>query len=134
MSSTMGEKIHRKENPPDRIYPIRADVHYRLMDGDRALGCGSGQTKTMSSRSVWLKSDGSLRIGGLIQLDVVWPVRLNNRVALKLVITGKTVKVEGQSARVDILRHEFRTRALPFEDRTHSTAALSTGRTMTATA
>ena len=82
------------------------------METDRVLDRGHGQTVTMSRTSVWLESDKELPVGVLIQLAVMWPVRLDNKIPLRLIIHGRTVVADGKNAKVEILRHEFRTWAL----------------------
>ena len=100
-------------NPPtDGTYPIGADVEYRLLERQRVVSAGTGRTKTISSSCVVFESERTLPVGLLVELAVTWPVRLDNRVGLKLKILGRTVRVAGNCTAVDILRHEFRTQPL----------------------
>jgi len=121
-------------NPSDRTYPITADLEYRLMKDGQTLDHGAGETKTMSTSSVWFRSDKVLQVGILVQLAITWPALLDKMIPLKLVIFGRTVRVEGNFAQLDILRHEFRTRAIPALREQPATISSLAGRTMTVSA
>jgi hypothetical protein len=95
--------------PTDNSYRIDADVEYRVMEQDTVVTAGMGRTKRMSSSQVVLESDGNLPIGRLVELEVTWPVWMDNTVELKLHILGRTTRTQDKFIIVDILRHEFRT-------------------------
>jgi hypothetical protein len=132
MSSETHSATREPRTVSDRSYSIRTDLDYRLVGMDSVLGRGHGQTKAMSRTSVWLESDKALRVGVPIELVLTWPVLLDNKIPLKLVIDGNTVRVDGKYARVEISRHEFRTRALSVGSGQLSRAPATTERTMTA--
>ena len=111
---------------------MRADLDYRLMDTNRALERGHGQILAMSRKSVWLESDKALCVGVAVELAVTWPVRLDNKIPLRLIIQGRTVSADGKSAKVEILRHEFRTRALSSVNREQPRTLAIPARAMTA--
>ena len=113
---------------------MRADMDYRLMGTSSVLERGHGQIMTMSRKSVWLESDNAFRVGALVELAVTWPVRLDNKIPLRLIIHGRTVSADGRYAKVEILRHEFRTRALSSVNREPLRTAATTGSTVTASA
>ena len=103
-----------------------------MMDSSTVLGRGHGRTTAMSRTAVWLESDLALRVGVLVELAVTWPVRLDNKIPLRLFVYGRTVSVDGKYAKVEILRHEFRTRALSFENQKPRRQAVTAERTITA--
>ena len=90
--------------------PIMEPVRYRIIGQRKGREqIGSGNTLNMSSGGVLFTTESSLVEGSRIELAVDWPVTLDG-VALKLVILGRVVWVEGARAAMSIERHEFRTR------------------------
>ena len=89
-----------------RDYPVVADVEFRL-SGDGS-SVRRGRTIELSSADVVFESSESLPVGQPIELSISWPVDFNDRVGLRLCVTGRIV--EGQSRRVP--RFELRTRKL----------------------
>jgi hypothetical protein len=75
------------------------------------LSNGVGRTIYLSTSSVQIETEHGLPMGGMVELAVTWPVRLDNDVLLKLQIMGRTVRVEGEYTTINIARYEFRTRA-----------------------
>ena len=96
---------------PDRAYPISVDLEYRLFANGRVLITGTGRTVCLSRRCVWFESEKTLPVGVLVDLAVTWPALLENKIGLKLRIYGRTVSSPDQCTVVQILRHQFRTRA-----------------------
>ena len=111
MASPTRPKPTSADSEAGPYYRIYANLTYRVLDGTRVLRRGTGRTTTMSSNRVLLETETWLPADTLIELSLSWPVMLDNRIPLKLVILGRTVMFEGRVA-VDILRHEFRTQAL----------------------
>ena len=134
MLTEMHHTIREPRITPERSYPIKADLDCLLLDASGVLERGHGQTQAMSRSSVWLESDLALRLGVLVELGITWPVRLDNKVPLRLIIYGRTVSVDGKYAKVEILRHEFRTRGLAFGSHQQRRPALTAERTITASA
>ena len=110
--------IMRAANPQPRplirrSFPLKAAVAYRLIEGDGTVR--AGRTQSLSGNKVWFEAENCLLVSALIELEVDWPVRLDNRTPLKLVISGRTLQVDQNHAAVEILRHEFRTRSVASE-------------------
>ena len=93
-------------------YPICAHVEYRLCE-DGVWSSGAGRTIYLSSGSMQIETEHGLPLGGMVELAVTWPARLDNRVRLKLQIMGRTVGVEGGCSTIKIARYEFRTPCFP---------------------
>lgn len=111
----------------DRSYPMTSELEYRLVGPAGVLARGRGWTQAMSGTAVWIESDQALRVGALIELAVAWPVRLDKKIPLRLIIHGRTVRAAGNYAKVEILRHEFRTRAQPSKDGQHRPLVTAAG-------
>jgi c-di-GMP-binding flagellar brake protein YcgR len=91
-------------------FPISFDIQYRILGlGSQELR--SGKTVNMSSSGMLLVADGILLPGLKIEVLVNWPVKLNDRVRLRLIVFGKVVRVDTEGVAVMIQRYEFRTLA-----------------------
>ena len=94
-----------------RMYPICIGLEFRTLDASRARIKGRGHTVFLSSSSVVFESEAGLPSGLPIELAINWPVKLEERVELRLCIRGRTANNAGNYTTVRIDRHEFRTRA-----------------------
>jgi hypothetical protein len=111
-------------NPPERRaskrFRIECDVRYQVIGRGVFEGFLTGKTVNMSSGGVLLATDRVLTPGLRVQLEVDWPVKLNDEVKLKLVIRGKVVRSEEgvvALAGVKISRHTFHTASGRIADR-----------------
>lgn len=87
-------------------FPITVPAEY-VFGGKRF----QAMTRNVSSGGVFLKTDTVLPGGEPIQVLIDWPVLLEERCHLRLVIFGKTVRSDWTGTAVEITRYEFRTRA-----------------------
>jgi len=94
-----------------RMYPVCAGLEYRILDARLAHTRGHGHTVFLSSSRIVFKSEIALRAGLQIELAVDWPVRLDEKVELRLCLRGRTANVAGSYTTVLVSRYEFRTRA-----------------------
>lgn len=133
MSSEMRPATREPRTASGQSYPMRVDLNYRLIGVDGELDQGSGQTMALSCTSVWIESDKPLRVGLLVELGITWPVYLDDKIPLRLVVKGRTVSADGNFARIEIARHEFRTRGMS-RDRKSRYPAVTAKRTMTVSA
>jgi len=102
------EASHLEERRSRQRFPIRMDVSYQLIQ-DRSIG-GKGITLDISSAAVRFSSEGQqLSPRDLVEIIAPWPVLLNGKVPLKLVIHGMVVRAGGAEVVVTIERYEFRT-------------------------
>lgn len=93
-------------------FPIVRDVRYRVFDGS-TIEVGSGQTVDMSSNGVLFTTERTLAPEERVEVSVNWPVQLDNKCPLKLVITGRVVRNEGNRAAIAIQTYVFRTQGSP---------------------
>lgn len=91
-------------------YPFERDVRFRVFS-KRAPLEGTGTTISISGGELTFASDqaNALRQRQGIEVSVSWPVLLDNRLPLKLVVRGRVVSVEPGKAVISIRGHEFRT-------------------------
>lgn len=92
-------------------YPLKLDLQYRTVStGTRLPVSGAGRTITFGSREVVFAGDQSIPANIGVQLSVAWPVLLDNRIRLQLVIEGRVMRVENGAVAVRISKYHFRTR------------------------
>jgi hypothetical protein len=135
MLLTNRDQDEHSSTPPDHCYPIATQLEYRLRKGEQVIRSGRGRTKTISTSNVVFESESALPVGMIVELDVSWPVSLDEKAGMKLCILGRTLRAEGDCTTIAILRHEFRTRTShPSGKRGSTEPASPVGRTITASA
>jgi PilZ domain len=87
-------------------FPITAQAEY-IVDGNRA----QATTRDISSGGVFLNTYIILHVGKPIQVLIDWPVLLDDRCPLRLVVCGKVLRSDWAGTAVGIMRYEFRVRA-----------------------
>jgi c-di-GMP-binding flagellar brake protein YcgR len=104
-------------DPPDRRaaqrMSIERDVAVRVLHSKQPETEMRGKTVNISSSGVLFTTDRALILGRRLEISIDWPVKLNEKCALKLVARGRVVRFEGDRAALEILQHEFRTRSNP---------------------
>ena len=107
----MKHERSRDERRLRRRFPLSYELRYRTLENeDREPG--QGKTINISSRGLLFTIDRVLSPGMKVEIHVDWPFKLDDRVALKLVLFGRVVRVQGKEhlqAAMRIERHEFRT-------------------------
>ena len=96
------EQAERRQR---RRNPIFARSEY-ILAGNR----GQATTVNISSGGVFLKTDQLLPVGKRIQVFINWPVLLDQRRPLQLVITGRVLRSDEAGAAVRKLRYDFKIR------------------------
>jgi hypothetical protein len=106
----MNEKAQADRRHSDR-FPIAREMRYRILSKRSVTEPGAGSTVNMSSSGVLFAVDGVMLPGSRVELSINWPVKLNDKCALRLVARGRVVRSERGVAAMEILEHEFRTQA-----------------------
>jgi hypothetical protein len=103
-----------KEPGPDRRasvrFPLTLDVRYSVWHRRAPLETGSGQIIDLSSSGLRFAAQGPLEPGLKLDVAVNWPVLLDGRVQLQLILTGTVVWSSETEIALRIQRHDFRTR------------------------
>lgn len=89
-------------------FPIEQEVRYKVY-GRNSVETGKGRTLNISSGGVLFTTSQALRAGDRLELSVNWPAQLDNKCPLKLVMTGRIVRVNDEHAAIAIDHYEFRT-------------------------
>ena len=98
-----GPSFAQSERRQHRRYPITAQLEY-ILTGNRA----QATTLNISSGGVFLKTDQILPVGDQIRVLINWPVLLDQRCPLRLVITGRILRSDEAGAAVGIVRYDFK--------------------------
>jgi hypothetical protein len=87
-------------------------LSYRILDARSHYPSGTGVTVDMSSSGILFAADPALPMSKRIELSIQWPAQLDGHCGLKLVATGRIVRVQHGRVAVRLETHEFRTRVL----------------------
>lgn len=93
----------------DRL-PIGRDARYKLLGRNNTGGTGIGKVIDISGSGVLFTTEHPLSLGSLLEVAIDWPVQLDGKCPLQLVVRGKVVRAEQSRVAISIERHEFRTR------------------------
>lgn len=90
---------------------IEQEVQYRVLSKKEPETPVQGKTVNISSSGVLFTTQNAVPPGRQVELDIAWPAQLDNKCNLKLVARGRIVRQDGERAALEILQHEFRTKA-----------------------
>lgn len=99
-----GDSLERRQSIR---FPLRMDLRYNT--SVRSPQWVAGQTVNISSSGLLMHSDTLPAKGSKVSVMVQWPQLLDNRIPLRLLVTGKVVRIAGQNAAVSVKHFEFRT-------------------------
>ncbi len=91
-------------------FPVRQDLHYRVIKSRKDKSAGVGLTLDMSGSGIRFSTRERIEIGRYAEVSVNWPARLGGTCALKVVASGRVVRSDVHWAALSIQRYEFRTR------------------------
>jgi len=92
-------------------FPLRLAVSYRRIGSP--VKWVSGESLNISSTGLLFTATETVQPGQGIEAFIAWPVCLDSRVALKLVIKGCIVRNIGDQSAVCFERYEFKTSQMP---------------------
>jgi len=92
-------------------FPIHRELRYKLLEDDTIVAAGSGETVDVSSGGVGMAVDQPLAIGAFIELSMSWPVLLDERCPMRLIVFGRVVRCDSSRTACTIDKYEFRTQA-----------------------
>ena len=70
-------EVPRSEQRSRVRYPMRLEVEYRVLNGNRVVRAGFGKTHDLSSGGVFFEAKDPLPTGGLIEVAINWPFLLD---------------------------------------------------------
>jgi hypothetical protein len=107
----MTELAQSKTDRSDHHYPIVLPVRYHARRATSLYAFGTGQTVSIGSKSIVFIAEQPLIAGLTADLNVDWPALLDDAVRLQVHIRGKIDKTDEHKTFLQIMGHEFRTRA-----------------------
>ena len=104
-------QVPSQERRASQRFLIECKAEYRTISRDGAEVSGWGQTVNVSSGGILLTVEHVLSVGRRMEVRVDWPVRLHDKIPLKLVLQGQVVRSATREVALSISRYEFRTGA-----------------------
>ena len=92
-------------------FPIECELRYKVLSTRGNIVSGCGKTVDISSSGVLFFSEHDLQTGARLEVSIGWPVLLNEKCSLNLVIQGRVVRRMTNQTAVQIQHYEFRTHA-----------------------
>ena len=92
-------------------FAIKRELRFKVLQNDRIVGSGTGQTVDLSSSGVSFEYAGNLKQGVLVELSISWPVLLDETCLMRLIVFGRVLRAVKRSAVCSVDRYEFRTQA-----------------------
>jgi PilZ domain-containing protein len=86
-------------------FPVALPVEYALNGSSHR-----STSRNLSSGGIFIDTDATMPVGQRIRLSIDWPVSLDGRCGLRLIIMGMVVRRETGGAAIRIIKYEFRVR------------------------
>jgi len=96
-----------------RRFPLRLAVKYRRVGSSSISNWISSESLNISSSGLLFTTNEAVLPGQSIEAFIAWPVCLDNRIPLKLVIKGSIVRKTGDHTAICFERYEFKTSQMP---------------------
>jgi hypothetical protein len=100
-------------------FPLQLAVRYRSIGSPFGSEWTLGESVNISSSGLLLTTPEAATPGQKVEAFIAWPVFLDNRIPLKLVIKGRIVRSSGDLAAMCFDTYEFRTCQTPSEFEPH---------------
>jgi hypothetical protein len=93
-------------------YPLDLTVRFRCLSG--SFFSGAGQTLNLSSGGILVVSQkpvslDEITVGGLLEMRIDWPSRLDGKVPLQLIAVGRVVRRRTAGFAATFEQYKFRT-------------------------
>jgi hypothetical protein len=118
LSKKFRDAAHSEQRRTTR-YSLSLDLTYTVIVGSRTVDHGGGRTIDCSSAGLRFVSERPIGVGRKLEIEVQWPMTLDDGVPLKLVVSGKSVRADNGETAIRIVGYEFRTRGLSDYPQTH---------------
>jgi hypothetical protein len=91
-------------------FPMNRELRYKLLEDERIMAVGLGNTTDMSSGGVAFHSDVDLPKGSYIELSISWPALLDDICPMRLIVFGRVLRSSGTKV-CSVEKWEFRTQS-----------------------
>jgi hypothetical protein len=92
-------------------FEIQREARYKITEDGLVVANGCGETINIGSGGVAFKAEGRLNRGAFVELSISWPALLNETCAMRLIVFGRILRVQGQKAVCTVEKYEFRTQS-----------------------
>jgi PilZ domain-containing protein len=92
-----------------RRFPLRLAIKYRGVGSLTNPEWTSSESVNISSSGLLFTTTGAFKPGQAVEAFLTWPVWLDKRIPLKLVIKGPIVRSAGDQSAIRFERYEFKT-------------------------
>jgi hypothetical protein len=99
-----------RERRSNARYPLRLKLTFSAVTPP--LCSGDGETLHISSKELLFTANESFTIGQSLRVSMDWPARLDNRISLRLVVSGQILRSGGGQAALKIEKYQFRIRRI----------------------
>jgi hypothetical protein len=95
-------------------FAVSREVRYKLLENDKIIATGKGETIDMSSGGVAFRTAAASQTtmpeaGRYIELSISWPALLDNNCPMRLVVYGRVTRVSDSTIVSTVEKWEFRT-------------------------
>ena len=87
-------------------FPFELRVRFRSLDPGHPLS-GTGRLVNMSSGGLLVASRHEMILGTLLEVNIDWPTRLDDRIPLRLIAAGKVTRCDSFRFAVILERYHF---------------------------
>jgi hypothetical protein len=91
-------------------FPLVLPLKYVVISPKAKAISGTGSTVLLSSTDIIFQADQPLVSGVQCEISIAWPVLLESRIHLQLVLESVITRSEGQFVMAGVVKYEFRTR------------------------
>ena len=92
-------------------FGMELPLKYKAASAELAF-FGLGRTNVLSSTEFIFTADQPIESGMLCEISIAWPILLENRVRLQLILEATIVRVEGPVVAARISKYNYRTRGV----------------------
>ena len=107
-------EFHAFHSDPDSRrkarYPLRLKLTFSAVTPPICLG--DGETLQISSKELLFTTNESFDPGQSLQVSLDWPALLDNRIPLRLVVSGQILQSGDGQATMTIEKYQFRIRGI----------------------
>ena len=90
-------------------FPLVLPLKYKAISPEAKAISGTGSTVLLSSTDIVFNAGQPIRSGVRCEISIAWPVLLENRIRLQLVLQSLITRSEGQVVMARVSKYEFQT-------------------------
>jgi hypothetical protein len=99
-----------RDRSPRTRYPLRLKLTFSAVTPPICLG--DGETLHISSNELLFAAEQSFPTGQCLQVSLDWPALLENRIPMRLVVSGQILRSSDGQTTMTIEKYQFRIRGI----------------------